>query len=86
MRDLLSLPNAHLHVHLESTLRSATLQEIGAANGVKVPGRTGTFGDFASFFAQNDLVRACRRPMSPSASPLPSTLTRSRASATPACS
>ncbi|GAA1794688.1 adenosine deaminase [Actinomadura chokoriensis] len=63
MRDLLSLPKAHLHVHLESTVRWATLREIGAANGVEVPGRAGTFGDFASFFAQNDLVRAClRRP------------------------
>ncbi|NKZ02704.1 adenosine deaminase [Actinomadura latina] len=63
MRDLLSLPKAHLHVHLESTVRSATLREIGAANGVRVPDDVGTFGDFASFFAQNDLVRAClRRP------------------------
>ena len=63
MRDLLSLPKAHLHVHLESTVRWGTLQEIGAANGVEVPGRATSFGDFASFFAQNDLVRAClRRP------------------------
>ncbi|MFA1549294.1 adenosine deaminase [Actinomadura chokoriensis] len=63
MRDLLTLPKAHLHVHLESTVRWTTLQEIGAANGLRVPDRTDTFGDFASFFAQNDLVRAClRRP------------------------
>ena len=63
MRDLLSLPKAHLHVHLESTIRWSTLREIGAANGVRVPGDVGSFGDFASFFAQNDLVRAClRRP------------------------
>ncbi|MEU5994504.1 adenosine deaminase [Spirillospora sp. NPDC047418] len=63
MRDLLSLPKAHLHVHLESTVRWATLREIGAANGVEVPGRAGTLGDFVSFFARNDLVRAClRRP------------------------
>ncbi len=63
MRDLLRLPKAHLHVHLESTVRWGTLQEIGAANGVEMPDRAGTFGDFASFFAQNDLVRAClRRP------------------------
>jgi adenosine deaminase len=63
VRDLLTLPKAHLHVHLESTVRWATLQEIGAANGVGVPARAGAFGDFASFFAQNDLVRAClRRP------------------------
>jgi adenosine deaminase len=63
VRDLLSLPKAHLHVHLESTIRWSTLREIGAANGVRVPGDVGSFGDFASFFAQNDLVRAClRRP------------------------
>jgi adenosine deaminase len=63
VRDLLSLPKAHLHVHLESTVRWATLREIGAANGAEVPGRAGTLGDFASFFARNDLVRAClRRP------------------------
>ncbi|TMR00798.1 adenosine deaminase [Actinomadura soli] len=63
MRDLLSLPKAHLHVHLESTVRWATLREIGAANGVRVPGDVGAFGSFAAFFAQNDLVRAClRRP------------------------
>lgn len=63
MRDLVSLPKAHLHVHLESTVRWATLREIGAANGVKVPGDDVPFGSFAAFFAQNDLVRAClRRP------------------------
>ncbi|MFC4055999.1 adenosine deaminase [Actinomadura syzygii] len=63
MRNLLSLPKTHLHVHLESTVRRATLREIGAANGVQVPGDMGAFGSFAAFFAQNDLVRAClQRP------------------------
>ncbi|MGH3243149.1 MAG: adenosine deaminase [Spirillospora sp.] len=63
MRDLLSLPKAHLHVHLESTVRWDTLREIGAANGVEVPEVVETFGSFTAFFAQNDLVRAClRRP------------------------
>ncbi|MGP4024468.1 adenosine deaminase [Actinomadura sp. 3N407] len=61
MRDLLSLPKTHLHVHLESTVRWATLQEIGAANGVEVPHDDVPFGNFAAFFAQNDLVRACLR-------------------------
>ncbi|MBG6135132.1 adenosine deaminase [Longispora fulva] len=62
MRDLRALPKAHLHVHLESTVRWDTLAEIGAANGVTVPpGRA--FTGFADFFDQNDLVRAClRRP------------------------
>ncbi|SPT60010.1 Adenine deaminase [Actinomadura madurae] len=63
VRDLLTLPKAHLHVHLESTVRWSTLREIGRANQVQVPDEAGAFGDFASFFAQNDLVRAClRRP------------------------
>ncbi|WUI00062.1 adenosine deaminase [Spirillospora sp. NBC_00431] len=63
MRELLSLPKTHLHVHLESTVRWATLREMGAANGVTVPDDVGTFGSFTAFFAQNDLVRAClRRP------------------------
>ncbi|MFG2087917.1 adenosine deaminase [Spirillospora sp. NPDC048824] len=63
MRDLLSLPKTHLHVHLESAARWATLREIGAANGVEVPDDMAAFGSFAAFFEQNDLVRAClRRP------------------------
>ncbi|XRQ06508.1 adenosine deaminase [Actinomadura welshii] len=63
MRDLASLPKAHLHVHLESAVRWGTLREIGAANGVRVPEDGATFGSFAAFFEQNDLVRAClRRP------------------------
>lgn len=63
VRDLVALPKAHLHVHLESTVRRGTLREIGVANGVAVPDDVGSFGDFAAFFAQNDLVRAClRRP------------------------
>ncbi|MGY0234509.1 adenosine deaminase [Longispora urticae] len=63
MRDLHTLPKAHLHVHLESTVRWTTLAEIGAANGVPVPPRDHAFAGFADFFDQNDLVRAClRRP------------------------
>ena len=67
MRDLVQLPKAHLHVHLESTIRWATLREIGARNGVAVPGRTGddpfTFAGFRQFAEHNALVRDClRRP------------------------
>lgn len=67
MRDLLSLPKAHLHVHLESAVRWSTLREIGSANSVAVPehlsrGRA-TFDGFRHFADQNALVRAClRRP------------------------
>lgn len=63
MRDLVGLPKAHLHVHLESAVRWATLREIGAANGMEVPEDGVRFGSFSAFFATNDLVRAClQRP------------------------
>jgi adenosine deaminase len=63
MRDLALLPKAHLHVHLESTIRWDTLREIGARNGVNVPCRSGTFAGFGEFAALNELVRAClQRP------------------------
>jgi adenosine deaminase len=63
MRDLALLPKAHLHVHLESTIRWATLREIGDRNGVSVPGRGGAFAGFRQFAAHNELVRSClRRP------------------------
>jgi adenosine deaminase len=63
MRDLSLLPKAHLHVHLESTIRWATLREIGDRNGVTVPGRGGAFGGFGQFVTHNELVRNClRRP------------------------
>ncbi|MFC9971384.1 adenosine deaminase [Spirillospora sp. NPDC127200] len=61
MRDLTALPKTHLHVHLESTVRWSTLQEIGAANGVAVPGPGGPLGGFSAFFKQNELVRDCLR-------------------------
>ncbi|GII57392.1 adenosine deaminase [Planotetraspora thailandica] len=65
MRDLTRLPKAHLHVHLESTVRWETLREIGAANGVDVPGHPGdaAFSGFRQFADHNSLVRHClRRP------------------------
>jgi len=34
-RDLHALPKAHLHVHLESTVRPDTLRELAEANGVE---------------------------------------------------
>lgn len=63
MRDLVALPKVHLHVHLESTVRWATLHEIGAANGVAVPDPRDGFTGFRDFADHNRLVRAClRRP------------------------
>ncbi|MEZ0075420.1 adenosine deaminase [Planotetraspora sp. GP83] len=64
MRDLTRLPKAHLHVHLESTVRPSTLREIATANGVDLPGGTPlTFSGFREFADHNSLVRGClRRP------------------------
>ncbi|GAA4588739.1 adenosine deaminase [Planotetraspora phitsanulokensis] len=68
MRDITLLPKAHLHVHLESTIRWETLEEIGAANGVAVPssgagGASLAFDGFRQFADHNSLVRDClRRP------------------------
>ncbi|MBB6171640.1 adenosine deaminase [Nocardiopsis mwathae] len=67
MRDLARLPKAHLHVHLESTVRWETLREIAAANEVESPDRPGAgraaFGGFRRFADHNALVRGClRRP------------------------
>ncbi|WIX74979.1 adenosine deaminase [Amycolatopsis carbonis] len=61
MRDLAALPKAHLHVHLESTVRPATLRELADANGVALPGETRTFTGFRDFADYNSLIRACLR-------------------------
>jgi adenosine deaminase len=64
-RDLRALPKAHLHVHLESAVRWPTIEEISAANGQPFPAHLTAgdhaFPDFADFFRQNDMVRACLR-------------------------
>src|SRR5687768_10568696 len=63
MRDLATLPKAHLHVHLESTVRPDTLEELADLHGVEVRARTGAFEGFGQFAAHNGLVRDClRRP------------------------
>lgn len=61
MRDVTRLPKAHLHVHLESTVRDGTLAELAAAHGLRVPGRAATFAGFRAFADHNALVRACLR-------------------------
>src|SRR5260370_2908142 len=63
MRDVGLRHKAHLHVRLESTIRWATLREIGDRNGVSVPDRGGAFAGFRQFASHNELVRSClRRP------------------------
>jgi adenosine deaminase len=55
MRDLAALPKAHLHVHLESSIRPATLAELGFDSD------TTEFDGFRSFADHNSLVRQCLR-------------------------
>lgn len=59
MRDLSRLPKAHLHVHLESTIRPGTLRELGEANGVAVPAEQPVFDGFRAFGDYNSLLRSC---------------------------
>jgi adenosine deaminase len=63
MRDLTLLPKAHLHVHLESTIRWATLREFADVSGVPVPAHDGppVFAGFRAFADHNSLIRDCLR-------------------------
>ena len=54
-QDLVALPKAHLHVHLESTLRPSTLASLG---GTPPPSVFAGFGAFADY---NAAVRTCLR-------------------------
>lgn len=56
MRDLRSLPKAHLHLHLEGAMRPATLRELADEAGITVPPIRG-FGGFAAFSGM--YVAAC---------------------------
>lgn len=50
MRDLATLPKAHLHVHLEGAMRPGTLEELAERYGMPVP-QTRGFGSFTVFAA-----------------------------------
>jgi adenosine deaminase len=56
MRDLLGLPKAHLHLHLEGSMRPATLKELAETYGLTVPEIRG-FGSFTAF--ANTYLAAC---------------------------
>ena len=56
MRDLATLPKAHLHLHLEGAMRPTTLRELADAAGMAVPVIRG-FGSFSAF--SDMYVAAC---------------------------
>ncbi|SDF82730.1 adenosine deaminase [Blastococcus aurantiacus] len=63
MRDLSALPTAHLHVHLESTVRPSTARDLADDHGVALPPRTPRHAGFGAFAEVNGAVRDClRRP------------------------
>ncbi len=59
VRDLTQLPKAHLHVHLESTIRWSRLRELG----VPAPPKPLSFDGFRAFADYNTAIReALRHP------------------------
>jgi adenosine deaminase len=62
MGELLTLPKAHLHVHLEGSIRARTLSEIAYRHRLKLPECAGQgyhFRDFADFNLQYRAIRSC---------------------------
>jgi adenosine deaminase len=61
MRDVATLPKAHLHVHLEGSIRAQTVRELAARYGMAHPNSNGTFDGLAGFLAAMRQVRQCLR-------------------------
>ncbi|MFG3258913.1 adenosine deaminase [Streptomyces sp. NPDC048172] len=59
-RSLVELPKAHLHLHLDGSLRRSTVEEIAAAEGREVPWPSG-YGSFAHFMETITAAAACLR-------------------------
>lgn len=59
MRDLRSLPKAHLHLHLEAAMRRSTLDELAEAHGIEIPSLDfRTFADFIVLYqVATDVLR-----------------------------
>jgi adenosine deaminase len=60
--ELRDLPKAHLHLHLEGTMRPATLVDLAAQHAIEVPDMSSfrTFGDFIRLY---EVATSClRRP------------------------
>lgn len=59
-RDLASLPKAHLHLHLDGSMRRATLRELADAAGITAVLPSG-YGSFAAFTETITAAAACLR-------------------------
>jgi adenosine deaminase len=59
VRDLRTLPKAHLHLHLDGAMRRSTLADLAAAAGIEAPLPAG-YGSFADF---TDTITAAARSL-----------------------
>jgi adenosine deaminase len=62
MRDLVALPKAHLHLHLDGALRESTLNELCEQRGLEPPPLPQ--GNYESFGVFMDTIAACHDALS----------------------